>query len=1013
MKKVISFAIFTACFIINSAAFTQIPILYYDFENNASRISFENIVELNINSGSGALSKIGGAGTQLTILGTAGAGLFNGGNVAGQSLTTADGGWFISDSDPGLGAGNYYQFTVNTSGFSGISVSFDNIASTNGPAKVGVLWSSNGVTYNTASTSSVLTGNASFINSGQFSLPSGADNSAAVTIKIYAYSGNASDRAGRNSFSESGTFSIDNLTVYASSLVTNAGSKTLINENSFYTGITSGLTVDLIQQKSFTINSGASAILSSNVLLGNSNTWRVRSGGLLSFGNNSIVETGSSSFILDSAGTLEIGSLNGIAALGSLGNVQTTIRSFSKHGNYIYNGTAIQSTGSALPDSVNNLTINNSTAVTLTSSTHVSGTLILTDGIFSVGANTLSIVRAIQGTRTNLSTSALSNLSIGGTGNGIVIPLTVTELHNLTVTNFQSAGVLIQGDININNGTANISGFIKLSNSILRGINNSTLSGNGVISFRGEMNSQISGFTNNSFIGADGGTYSFVGSSAQTIPSGTYSNLQAVNAEGINLEGEIIVTGVMTLNGTVNMGSASLTIRNPITGTLANLIGTSSSNLIITGSASNIHIPASLSELHNLQIDNNQIITADGDIKINGTLTLGENAGFLNMGNNTLEIGTSSSSLGNISRQGGSIRGKLKRWFAPSVVSNVIFPLDNGSGTSSEVSISFSSAPAGGTLTAAFHSSGAGVLPIGPNGVDRYFDATAVMGVNLINIAPIYWSLDASDGLTGGVYNLDLIGDGLNVGLNSVGNYRYISVIKRTNQNNPWTWIGNNHSPTTGTNINPVLHYTGGTSFSDFGIAGNIDNSLLPVELISFTSNVNQANVTLSWSTSFENNNAGFDIERKTSVESWSKIGNVQGKGNVNSFSKYLYEDRNLQSGKYHYRLKQIDCNGNYKYYELTNEVIIGTPKNFSLSQNYPNPFNPSTTIRYELPSLNFVSIKIYDMMGREVRILINQFQEPGFYNINFDASKLPGGIYFYKIQAGKFSSVKKLLLLK
>jgi len=1013
LKKVISFAIFTACFIINTAAFTQIPILYYDFENNASRISFENIVELNINSGSGALSKIGGAGSQLTILGTSGAGLYNGGIVAGQGLTTADGGWFVSDSDPGLGAGNYYQFTVNTSGFSGISISFDNIASSNGPARVGVLWSSNGVVYNTASTSSVLTGNALFINSGQFSLPSGADNSAAVTIRIYAYSGNASDRAGRNSFSESGTFSIDNLTVYASSLVTNAGSKTLIDENSFYIGITSGLTGDLIQQKSFTVNNGASAILSSDVLIANGNTWRVRSGGSLSFGNNSVVETGSSAFFLDSAGTLEIGSPSGIAASGFSGNVQTASRNFSKYGNYIYNGTDIQFTGSALPDSVNNLAINNSSGVSLSSSTHISGTLTLTDGVFSVGANTLSIVRAIQGTRTNLSTSALSNLSIGGTGNGIVIPLTVAELHNLTVTNFQSAGVLIQGDININNGTANISGFIKLSNSILRGINNSTLSGNGVISFRGEINSQISGFTNNSFIGADGGTYSFVGSSAQTIPSGTYSNLQAVNAEGINLEGEVIVTGVMTLNGTVNMGSASLTIRNPFTGTLANLIGTSNSNLIITGSASNIHIPASLSELHNLQIDNNQIITADGDIKINGTLTLGENAGFLNMGNNTLEIGTSSSSLGNILRQGGSIRGKLKRWFAPSVVSNVIFPLDNGSGTSSEVSISFSSAPTGGTLTAAFHSSGAGVLPIGPNGVDRYFDATAVMGVNLINIAPIYWSLDAGDGLTGGVYSLDLIGDGLNVGLNSVGNYRYISVIKRTDQDNPWTWSGSNHSPTTGTNINPVLHYTGGTSFSDFGIAGNIDNSLLPVELISFSSYVNQANVTLSWSTSFENNNAGFDIERKTSVESWSKIGSVQGKGNVNSISNYLYEDRNLQSGKYHYRLKQIDFNGNFKYYGLANEVIIGIPTEYSLCQNFPNPFNPSTTINYEIPNSNFVSLKIYDMMGREVAILISQFQEPGFYNVNFDASKLSSGIYFYKIQAGDFSAVKKLLLLK
>ena len=150
------------------------------------------------------------------------------------------------------------------------------------------------------------------------------------------------------------------------------------------------------------------------------------------------------------------------------------------------------------------------------------------------------------------------------------------------------------------------------------------------------------------------------------------------------------------------------------------------------------------------------------------------------------------------------------------------------------------------------------------------------------------------------------------------------------------------------------------------------NNSVLPVELSSFTSNINNRDVTLNWSTSSEVNNSGFDIER-SSNGTWSKVGNVTGNGTSTVGHNYSYTDRNLASGNYSYRLKQVDYNGNFEYHNLSNEVIVGVPVNYDLSQNYPNPFNPSTSINFDLPIDGKVSLKLYDMNGREVMTLLNE----------------------------------------
>ncbi|MBS1518696.1 MAG: T9SS type A sorting domain-containing protein, partial [Bacteroidetes bacterium] len=92
---------------------------------------------------------------------------------------------------------------------------------------------------------------------------------------------------------------------------------------------------------------------------------------------------------------------------------------------------------------------------------------------------------------------------------------------------------------------------------------------------------------------------------------------------------------------------------------------------------------------------------------------------------------------------------------------------------------------------------------------------------------------------------------------------------------------------------------------------------------------------------------------------------------------------------------------------------VLGIPSEFRLDQNYPNPFNPSTRISYAVPKESFVSIKIFDILGKEVMSLVNENKQPGYYDVQFNASNFASGMYFYKIEAGNFTETKRMILLK
>ncbi|MBK8945576.1 MAG: T9SS type A sorting domain-containing protein [Ignavibacteriae bacterium] len=196
------------------------------------------------------------------------------------------------------------------------------------------------------------------------------------------------------------------------------------------------------------------------------------------------------------------------------------------------------------------------------------------------------------------------------------------------------------------------------------------------------------------------------------------------------------------------------------------------------------------------------------------------------------------------------------------------------------------------------------------------------------------------------------------------------------------------------------------------------NNSPLPVELTTFSASVIDKNVKLNWETATEVNNYGFDIERKSEFGNWNKLAFVQGNGNSNSPKFYSFKDNSIkESGKYFYRLKQIDIDGKFDYSDEV-EICFASPQKYELLQNYPNPFNPVTKITYSIPdNILFqnqkVTLKIYNVLGQLVKVLVDEIKQPGIYEIEFDGSKFISGVYFYKLETGDFTQMKKMILTK
>ena len=238
-----------------------------------------------------------------------------------------------------------------------------------------------------------------------------------------------------------------------------------------------------------------------------------------------------------------------------------------------------------------------------------------------------------------------------------------------------------------------------------------------------------------------------------------------------------------------------------------------------------------------------------------------------------------------------------------------------------------------------------------------------------------------------------------------VGTY-YSGIFLSTNNGTSWAAVNNGLTDTyisslivsgtnllTGTGSGLFLSTNNGTSWTQInnGLSTNSEVSALAVSGTNLFAGIWDGGVFLS-----TNNGTN-----------WTDVNTGRTNSTVNAFA---VSGTNLFAGTH----------GDGVWKRSLSDMITGIedqnkdlPSRFELYQNYPNPFNPSTTIRYSLPKTSFVTLKVYDILGREVGTLVNEQKPAGNYQVEFNASSFASGVYFYKIQAGSFAAVKKLLLLK
>ncbi|MFH0736605.1 MAG: T9SS type A sorting domain-containing protein [bacterium] len=241
-----------------------------------------------------------------------------------------------------------------------------------------------------------------------------------------------------------------------------------------------------------------------------------------------------------------------------------------------------------------------------------------------------------------------------------------------------------------------------------------------------------------------------------------------------------------------------------------------------------------------------------------------------------------------------------------------------------------------------------------------------------------------------------------------------LMLVYRTDYDQPWTkWVGCVVDEDANTVIAPDVN------LGDTHWALAYSSEPLPVELSLFIADIAGKNVVLNWQTATEINNYGFEIEKaiiseQSSEKSFNKIGFITGKGNSNITNNYSFTDNNISLGKTLYRLKQLDNDGQFKYSPEV-QVIVNRPVSYFLGQNYPNPFNPSTEIKYQIGKDGFISLKIYNVLGKEIAVLVNENKTAGDYIVKFNAQiyNLTSGIYLYELRVNDFVQTKKMILLK
>jgi hypothetical protein len=194
----------------------------------------------------------------------------------------------------------------------------------------------------------------------------------------------------------------------------------------------------------------------------------------------------------------------------------------------------------------------------------------------------------------------------------------------------------------------------------------------------------------------------------------------------------------------------------------------------------------------------------------------------------------------------------------------------------------------------------------------------------------------------------------------------------------------------------------------------------LPLQLVSFSAfQLGDNKVQLNWETLSETGNYGFLVQKSaTQQDTYQTVsGIIPGHGTTNVPQSYAFVDSIQPIGRF-YRLEQIDLDQEVHFSEpvqVSGVASVGTfrPMTFTLDQNYPDPFNPTTAVSYQLSAASEVKLAVYDILGREVAVLVNERKAPGRYEATFDASRLASGVYIYRLTAGQNGASRKMILLK
>jgi len=211
-------------------------------------------------------------------------------------------------------------------------------------------------------------------------------------------------------------------------------------------------------------------------------------------------------------------------------------------------------------------------------------------------------------------------------------------------------------------------------------------------------------------------------------------------------------------------------------------------------------------------------------------------------------------------------------------------------------------------------------------------------------------------------------------------------------------------------------NFDDGTTSKDNLVDADCDDPL-PVELTSFDAIAGENSIMVVWRTASESRIDYYEVDRKYGASDWRALGSVNGLGDSPTGHHYSFTDETAAAGvTYSYRLIIHGVDGSEVVHSQIASATIqpaAAPGEFALYQNYPNPFNPTTTISFNIGENSIVRLSVFDLLGREVAVLVNGQMNSGAFTVTFDASQMAGGVYFYRLEAGSFTAVRRLMLLK